>query len=136
MLEFPCTHCRTILSMNDDQPGGVVVCYHCNTRQVVPADAKKVESDESESRTAATKFLSTIDRQPTPPTYPLVNIIGVVLILVGIVSSVLAVVLAVALSFSILSGIVSGITTIGLGALLHLLRDIAIDVWHIRHRNA
>jgi hypothetical protein len=136
MLEFPCTNCHTILSMNDDHPGGVVVCYNCNTRQVVPADAKKLDESAPEMPPAPTKFPWTAnDRQSTPPTYELVNIAGVLLILVGIISCALAVVLAFTLSFGMLLGIVSGITTIGLGALLHLLRDIAIDVWHIRRRN-
>jgi hypothetical protein len=40
MIRIACTHCKTVLTVDDAFAGGVCRCQHCGTIQVVPAHLK------------------------------------------------------------------------------------------------
>src|SRR5689334_3998975 len=40
MISLTCTHCQTVLSIDDAFAGGVCRCQHCGTIQTVPSQSK------------------------------------------------------------------------------------------------
>jgi hypothetical protein len=57
MIQLTCTHCQTVLSIDDAFAGGVCRCQHCGTIQTVPSHLKNgdaVNAGVSEARTGAT----------------------------------------------------------------------------------
>ena len=41
MISITCTHCKTLLEMDDAFAGGVCRCQHCGTIQTVPSQLKR-----------------------------------------------------------------------------------------------
>ena len=41
MISLTCTHCQTVLSIDDAFAGGVCRCQHCGTIQTVPSSLRK-----------------------------------------------------------------------------------------------
>jgi hypothetical protein len=55
MISLTCTHCQTVLSIDDAFAGGVCRCQHCGTIQTVPSHLKRgatVKAGASEGQTA------------------------------------------------------------------------------------
>ena len=47
MISLPCSHCKTILTIDEAFAGGVCRCQHCGTIQTVPGHLKKGDSGPS-----------------------------------------------------------------------------------------
>ncbi|HEX8523008.1 MAG TPA: hypothetical protein VF669_12190 [Tepidisphaeraceae bacterium] len=47
MISLPCSHCQTVLTIDEAFAGGVCRCQHCGTIQTVPANLKKGDSGPS-----------------------------------------------------------------------------------------
>lgn len=138
MLEFLCYNCGVPVAASEAARGTTVVCYNCNTRQPVPENAVKVNEVSTESDPAPPR--APVPRRKwlpaeTPPAYSGLDTVGGILLVIGGVQCVAAVVLACVISPLMLTAIVSGVVTIGLGLALQCLRNVAIDVWHIRRRS-
>jgi hypothetical protein len=130
MLTFPCNTCGAPLTVNDDQRAALVTCTACNTRQPVPQNAAHVDSG-SIPHTALTARAAVPPREPQ---YTLLGFVGALLIVVGAIDCLIALIAALDRRSSLLLlGILGGVATIGFGALLLYIREIAINVWHIRH---
>ncbi len=46
MISITCTHCKTLLEMDDAFAGGVCRCQHCGTIQTVPSQLKRPASPQ------------------------------------------------------------------------------------------
>src|SRR5689334_8732723 len=90
MLQFTCVSCGTAILIDESLRGTNVICSNCNLRQPVPATAVTVPTpvsvpvSESVERPPA-------QAQPMPPDYALLQILGFILIGLGILECVIAV---------------------------------------------
>ena len=139
MLEFTCRHCGMLITIDESFRGKPIRCQNCQTDQTVPAATREANV------LAALQTFADVEakREPRPrppselpPGYALLQLLGFILIAIGIIQIVVAVfILAVEKGIVFLFlGIVSGLITMGLGSAFLCLRQIGIDVWHTRRR--
>jgi len=141
MLEFACCCCGVQGAVSDSLRGKSVRCVHCRTTQCVPANAS--ESDSASIAAKGASALAALDTfvdvrtpgPPSPPQYILLQILGTLIIMTGIVQIVVSICLAISQeNGAFLLGAVGGLITLGFGSAIFCLRQIGIDVWHIRRR--
>jgi DNA-directed RNA polymerase subunit RPC12/RpoP len=132
MLEFNCTHCGASIAVTDDQRSRAVTCMSCNTRMRVPEDARQIPNAAALAQAAVHERVAL---PPRPPKYDLVGFAGGVIIVTGIIECIIALIATLTMGSLVpLLWFVGGIVTMGFGALMFCIRDIAIHTWHIRHQ--
>ncbi len=134
MRQFSCGQCRSTIIVHDEELGTKVVCGNCNTRQPAPLDATVA--------TLAQPPYVPPPKRPYVPEYLIALAAGHGLMIGGAVTIIAAFILAFSptnqgATANLMMGLaaaLSGLAVMGLGQLLHCVRDLAQHSWQNRAR--